>query len=698
MLYKIKQYLSASMLICLVACGLLFSACEKENDINVIKLDVFGPSPALRGGELRFIGTNLDKVKSIIIPNGIEVTEITKVSSNEIKITIPQNATPGIVILKTPDGEIKTKTSLTFSEPISIKSVSPKSVKAGDTFVVEGDYLNLIAKVIFSTEVAVDSTDFISQTRSKIEVKVPLAARTGKVSIANGAEIPIIVYSDDEIQVALPQITKISPKPIKPGAELTITGVDFQLVESILFAENISVTEFSVNEEKTTIKVIVPATAKEGVVKLVTFSGIEIESEELTLIAPTITSISPNPGKNGNDLTIAGTNLDLVTSVVFGGDVEGTISSRSATSIVVSIPKTATEDVVTLNTHSGKTVESPKLTLVKPTISSISPSSLMAGGEITISGSNLDLVVSVIFGGGQTVEAVVAESASILKLNVPMAAESGTITLVTVNGTEVHSTQSLTVQPADVPVITSITPTSVKPGALLTIHGTKLHLVESIYFQDNVKATQYGSRSETLIEVYVPSTAKKGNVSLKLIAFDGKEVTSPEFVISGTDPVTDPSLLIFDFENGVIGGGRWDGVGQESTADGVSGAYYEITSSNWSSGYWWVAENWMTHPSVSGKDNYVVKMDIRLRVDVPANNSEVRLMLGGNVVNILPYLLSGGNWTTGGEWKTITIPLTEWTDLSDPTPAKEGEWGIATWINGVNFTGFCVDNIRYEHK
>jgi hypothetical protein len=102
-------------------------------------------------------------------------------------------------------------------------------------------------------------------------------------------------------------------------------------------------------------------------------------------------------------------------------------------------------------------------------------------------------------------------------------------------------------------------------------------------------------------------------------------------------------------------------------------------------------------------------MDVRLRYDIPTpteGRSEVRLMLSGQGVNILPYLLDekgqawqeGGKWTTQGRWITISIPLSEWSGLSDPTPATSGDWGMATWINGSDFTGFCIDNIRYEHK
>jgi hypothetical protein len=180
-----------------------------------------------------------------------------------------------------------------------------------------------------------------------------------------------------------------------------------------------------------------------------------------------------------------------------------------------------------------------------------------------------------------------------------------------------------------------------------------------------------------------------------LVTFAGKTVTIT-VTISGTDPVVDPSLMIYDFEGGLANDGRWDGIGGEGDpSDALSGKYYEITASNWGTGYWWFAENWMTHPSVT-KSDHVVKMDIRLRNDIPAASAEVRLLLSGKAVNFLPYLLDGDNWSTGGDWKTITIPLTAWTDLANPTPASGGDWGIATWVNESNFTGFCVDNIRYE--
>src|SRR5690554_7928776 len=74
---------SALLLMCLLVFGATFSSCDEGEDLDTnqikagdIALNAFGPSPAMRGGELRFIGTNLDKVTSIDLPGAEGITEI----------------------------------------------------------------------------------------------------------------------------------------------------------------------------------------------------------------------------------------------------------------------------------------------------------------------------------------------------------------------------------------------------------------------------------------------------------------------------------------------------------------------------------------------------------------------------------------------------------------------------------------------
>jgi len=693
MRHNIKKFFYASFVACILIGGLFFSSCENtEVDLTTVKLSVFGPSPALRGGELKFIGTNMDKVTSIIISPNIEISTFVSKTANEIIITIPQTAIPGFITLKSASGDITTKTPLTFSEPISITSVTPTTVKAGDVLTINGDYLNLIAQVIFAEGVTVDSANFVSQSRYKIEVAVPIEAQTGKIIVSNGAEIPVLVYSENAIQVTLPAITAITPNPVKPGKTLTITGTNFQLVKQLVFSDNLKVETFTVNSEKTEISAIVPETVKEGIVKLVAYSGVEISSEELKLVGPAITSINPNPVKNGNTLTVTGTNLDLATSAKFNG-VEGTILSQSSTQLELAVPLTASEGTVVLGTHSGKTAESEVVKYVAPTITSIAPLALMAGGDITITGTDLDLVRKVTFVGNLSVNVTPTSSTSITVTVPPACVGTAAITLETTNGTQVTSTNQLAVEAANKPVITNIQ-SSVKPGGKLLIQGTKLHLVEAIYFQNNVKAILYGARTETSMEVYVPETAKKGTVTLKLIAFSGDEVVSPAFIISGTDPIVDASYIYFDFDNK---GSWWGDKGApENNADlSLDGSKYFRINDNMNP--WWTGLFWRNGKNDLKTDgvtvaNWAVKMDVNV---LEASTGDFKLRLKGTEGDFWAPI---HGFEAKGGWYTVTIPLTSFSDgvkqIVDMSTI-DSDFGLAYGGPGEH-VNMCIDNVRFE--
>lgn len=705
-----KRYNKASFVMaCLVLISALFivTACDNGDELSTdqmtdkgITVKAFGPSPALRGGEICFVGTNVDKATGVLIPGVPEITEFTKREKTEVRVIVPQNAQVGYVTLRTPQGDITPQTWLTFSEPIVMESITSAKVKAGDNFEIKGDYLNLIAKVVFQEGVAVDSANFISQSREKIVVKVPLKARSGEIMIANGEKIPIEVYSDDLLaDIVEPAITTVAPTTVKAGSSITITGADFDLVEKIIFGGEKTVTEFTVSEDKKSITVVTPNNAQDGPVILEAYSGAQITSEtSLTLKMP-VAALANKKVKSGEPITITGTDLDLVTNVRFG-ELEA-LFEYADNKLSVIVPATAVSDQISLVAASTKELLIAGITYVVPTITSLSPLNIVAGDNITITGTNLDLVREIIFKAAEETVSVNLTSAPAsdgFTIKSPFTAISGTVDLKTVNGTIVTSSQSLTIAPAVLAVITEMNE-AVKPGALLTVKGINLNTVTRVEFRYSdgtiIPAINFMPNEDgTSMQMYVPATLGKTN--LVLINPVGESVPYA-LSIGLTDPIVDQSLIIFDFENGLASGGRWGAVGQESTEDGISGKYYEITAANWSNAFWWFADNWRYgYPSVSKKSDYVVKMDVRFRVNIPVDGSAVRLKIAGVDVNILPYLSNGTYWTTGGDWKTITIPLTEWTDLAEPTPFSTGEWGMTTYIAGANFTGFCVDNVRYE--
>ena len=191
---------------------LTFTACDNGDDEDTnqykggISLNVFGPSPVSRGGVLRFLGSGMDKVTAVVIPGCDDITDIEVVSDTEIRVTVPQTAQPGLVVLKTPKGDITTKTELTFTEPIALEAFAPAEVKPGSELTITGEYLNLIKEVIFADEVTVPADEFVSQSRQEIKVIVPDSAQTGKFILSDGAEIPNWIYSEGELEVTLPSV------------------------------------------------------------------------------------------------------------------------------------------------------------------------------------------------------------------------------------------------------------------------------------------------------------------------------------------------------------------------------------------------------------------------------------------------------------------------------------------------------------
>lgn len=709
---KIYNKLLLSTVLLLGVISLTLVSCQKDDkEVVAVTLSAFGPSPALRGSSIKFIGTNLDKVSSVVLKNNIEIKDITHTGTSEMSIVIPQDAAPGVITLKSSLGDITSKTPLTFSEPISIDTYTTSSVKAGDIFTINGDYLNLISRVIFSDGVVVNKSNFLSQTRKKIEVIVPKGAKSGKVAISNGAEIPVIVFTSGTATITDPTtLTTISPAIVKPKSNLVIAGTYLNLVKSVIFPDGLKIDSSGIvlNESKTQMTVQVPEKVKEGTIKVVTYSGTEMPvPQALKLVAPGVTSLVSANVKNGGTLEITGTDLDLVTSVTFAGSVDGVITAQSETSLTVAVPLTATDGAAVLNTNSGLTASTAALTMIRPSFASISPLALTAGDNVTIVGTDLDLVRKVSFTGG-SVAVSPAAGATLLTIAVPTTCVGvGSVTFETVNGTKVVSTDQLTIKASTTPAITSITP-AVASGGLMIISGKNLNYVESIVFEDNEKAVLYGTRSESEIRVFIPVAAKHGKTTFTMISFDGEKIVSPTFSY-GTDPIVDESLVIFDFEdrngnNSANNAGGWGGIanGKSTAGDGVTGDFFEITSSNWNAGaYWWVADNWVEkpYPTISGINNYVIKMDIRLRNDIPVDDQvQIRLRISGNTeINFIPYLpIVNNKYSTGGEWVTIAIPTT---GLSDPTVGS-GDWGIVKgWNpNNVNFAGLCVDNIRYDLK
>ena len=540
--------MSFVLLSCLIAVGL--TACS-DDDLSTnqyqqgVHLNVFGPSPVMRGGSVHFYGSNLDQVKQVIIPGMDPVTnyEVVKagIPSEIVVILDKEKPQPGkITLITNTDEKIETLTDLTFIEGIEYASdtqFSPSVVQPDAVLTINGEYLNLVKEVIFADNVVVNAEDFVSQSRYKIEVTVPQEARTGKVILSDGAEIPNWIYSDEILQVTTPVVEKVTtPRgeaaqqetvACKLGETVTVSGQFFNLVAGVTIgdAETSYITveedQLTVSEDGKTLSFTLPAEAPDGDIDLICRSGVAIPVAILETIAPTECVATPNPAKNGQPLSISGKDLDVVASIEMPNVSEAIEFNYNDGKIVIpAVPASAQEGNLVLRMANGKGVE-VAYTLVNPTVTAYNPNPVSAGGALTIQGKDLDLVASVLFGEGADVaEVAVAADGNSMTLTVPMNAASGAPTLNLINGATVEA-PAITVNEATFCYVKELPgeDVEVKAGSAVTLvvaNGDKLTGVEV-----NGTAVQYVLTEGNKLIIGLPESCGAGT-KIRLISSNGE--------------------------------------------------------------------------------------------------------------------------------------------------------------------------------
>ena len=531
------------LVLLLICSTFAFTSCDRDdlntdqygNEISVLS---YGPNPVLRGGVLTFKGANLDQITEIDLPGAEAITSINVVTSgknSEINIEVPaEKCEPGIVTLKTAkNGEIKTLTPITYIENLKFTGFYVGENKenlvgnVGDVLTIEGDYLNNITSVIFANGATMDAESFKSQTRYQIQLVIPAEAGEGRFQISDGNNY---MYSEGALSINAPEIdanNAIGKSLIKAGETEVLRGTSLDQIASIeLNGATVEAADFK-SQTASEITFIISSKVADGEITAVTKSGIRIPFGEITTVVPSQLVATPSPIKNGEEITISGKDMDLITGIAFPNAKESKLNKVETTKVTSTVPEDAQEGDITLSLDNGKTV-TVAYTLVKPTVASCTPAAITAGEKTIIKGADLDLVKSITFPGDaeMTVDDFKGTTNAIA-VTVPAACAGTGFKLNLKNGTTLEVKNMLTIKAASDPAVSQPV-YSAMIGTETTIEGKNFNNAEAVYL-GKVKVTKFKDRTNTSMTFTVPNNAVAGECDLIMVGPDGTRYTVGKF-------------------------------------------------------------------------------------------------------------------------------------------------------------------------
>lgn len=477
--------------------GSLVTSCDDDDDYDTNQFSsgsvtlTAASLQVTRGAYMTFKGTNLNRVTSVEFPGGVSSTPEV-VDEHTIRALVPEGAEVGTVKLIYDGGELETK-QIAFTEPITFDKFSPAEVTPGDELTITGTYLTYIDFVSFATG---ENVEVKNTNRTELKLNVPLDASTGKIKLGyysmDGKEIvETILESKEILKVAEPSELKITNPKVKAGENVVITGKLLRLVEYISFVgadTMINVAAVDPTKDRESIKVALPAEAKDGDVTLTLFSGLEFVAGQVKTVVPTAAIKDKKDSYGVGDIvTIEGENLDLIISGTFDGTVAGDTLANGAPVFVnkdgkisMTVTAAAKSGNITLSLANGITIPVEGFVTTKPVFTF--PADATPLDVLEIESTLASRVTKVLFGELEA-EASVSKDGKKFSVTVPLDAETGSVSYVMDNGETGAISDNFTVNgytfcavkefAADQTVIGELMKCTVSNGANLT--GVKLN-------------------------------------------------------------------------------------------------------------------------------------------------------------------------------------------------------------------------------
>lgn len=514
-------------------------------------------------------GDNLEFVTSVDLNNSTGAFEYDIDGYEDAIVLNVNNFTKGItgyVNLTVKHDYDKLWANYDFRPTVSTDLQTLGTLNPGDEFTIEGTNLDLVDCVLFKDEYGNISVPYMKEAGkpmadapgTSLTITVPAGAATGPLTlrcidqteqnkVTTSTELTIGSGVDNQ-----PAVTSIERNG---WTNLYINGTDLDKVTSLSLnggslTEN---TDFSKNASQ--IQIYLGSGNIDNQYKLlkgkVLLNGsIEAEYD----FTPTASFSDNNPKNVGDQITLTGTDLDLVDNVVFttsSGKHAGTKQSYTSTVITVIIPNDAVSGPVWLDCsdYANTQVEVGVIAIGSqeaPVISSITRS----GNDIYVNGSGFTNLTSVVLNNGTLqpdTNYTVNNQGTIITIYVNSGVNQGITGSVSVANESGSSSSGYDFSPN----ITSIDKLSVSVGETIAITGKNLDLVQSVIFANGVTANNVTAQAE-MLTFEVPSGAQSGKITLYCVDGGTTRVTSEDDITIVDTPVVDPDPGTGDGEEIVL--------------------------------------------------------------------------------------------------------------------------------------------------
>src|SRR4026207_412666 len=158
---KLSSFRLPALVMLMLSIGIIISCNKDDDEVKSDKIELlsFGPTGAKHGDTLRFIGANLNQVTAIVFTGTnatVNQSDFKSQTSDLIKLIVPQSAEQGFVTLKTPQGDIVTKTKFNLDVLTTVTSITAQA-RPGQNVTITGTFLNWVDRVTFSRDKMVNT-------------------------------------------------------------------------------------------------------------------------------------------------------------------------------------------------------------------------------------------------------------------------------------------------------------------------------------------------------------------------------------------------------------------------------------------------------------------------------------------------------------------------------------------------------------